>query len=167
MLARNRWFFLLGALGATVIAIFYPVEQELELQQPVEVQSSKHQPKEKTSQFVYVNNENDSQEIDPFSPRGWGAQPAAVVANQVVKTVVAEPAPALQAPLGPPPLPYRFLGKLTDEGDIIVYLGRGEQTHVAKVGEVIESTYKVLKITEQNLELEHLPTGEKQSLSIE
>jgi RHS repeat-associated protein len=35
MLARNRWFFLLGALGATVVAIFYPVEQELELQHPV------------------------------------------------------------------------------------------------------------------------------------
>ncbi|MBC3832904.1 hypothetical protein H8K33_15445 [Undibacterium amnicola] len=158
----------MSSLAATITAIIYPIAPEVDTFQPLTVpQATSVSQNMMRRNSVDVENEFDDKNDDPFSPRGWGAQPVAVVDNQVVKTVVAEPAYAPQAPVGPPPLPYRFLGKLTDEGDIIVYLGRGEQTYVAKVGEIIESTYKVVKITEQSLELEHLPTGEKQSLSIE
>ena len=170
MLTRFRWLFLLSALGATVAAIFYPVAPEFETMQSLAVtqaSSSQQDQKQNQNQSIDMGAESNYNNDDPFSPRGWTATPVVVVDTQVVKTVVADTTPVPQLPVGPPPLPYRFLGKLTDQGDVIVYLGRGEQTHIAKVGEVIESIYKVVKITDQSLELEHLPTGEKQYLSIE
>lgn len=168
MFARYRWLFLLSSLAATIAAIIYPIAPEIDTFQPLTVPQATSALKN----VVQSNSVNAGYELgvkndDPFSPRGWSATPIPVVDHQVVKAAVAETAPAPQAPVGPPPLPYRFLGKLTDEGDVVVYLGRGEQTHIAKVGEVIESVYKVIKITDQSLELEHLPTGEKQYLSIE
>ena len=168
MFARYRWLFLLSSLAATIAAIIYPIAPEVDTFQPITVsQPSIASNNLAQSKAVDLEGEVGNKNDDPFSPRGWSATPVPVVDQQVVKTVVAEIAPAPQAPVGPPPLPYRFLGKLTDEGEVVVYLGRGEQTHIAKVGEVIESVYKVIKITDQSVELEHLPTGEKQYLSIE
>ncbi|MBC3809248.1 hypothetical protein H8K52_18060 [Undibacterium seohonense] len=168
MFARYRWLFLLSSLAATIAAIIYPIAPEVDTFEPLTVPKAMSASKNVAQgTSVDVEDELGNKNDDPFSPRGWSATPVPVVVNQVVKTVVAETAPAPQAPVDPPPLPYRFLGKLTDEGNVVVYLGRGEQTHIAKVGEVIESVYKVIKITDQSVELEHLPTGEKQYLSIE
>lgn len=69
------------------------------------------------------------------------------------------------APPGPPSLPFKYVGKMNDSSDNVVYLALGEQTLLARSGDVLEENYKVLAITPVQIEFEHLPTGQKQALA--
>lgn len=90
---------------------------------------------------------------DPFSARSWNPPPPPPVAAQ----------PA--APTAPP-LPYAFIGKKHEGEAWEVYLTRGDQTFVAREGEVLEGNYRVDRILPPTLTLTYLPLGEVQSLSI-
>ena len=104
-------------------------------------------------------------ESDPFAPRLWQAPPAAPAAPLSVALVTAQPAlPPAQA--GPPPLPFRFTGRLIDGNDQVVYLSRGDQILVVRNGETLEDTYRVIALDARRMEFLHIPTGEKQTLSL-
>jgi len=162
--ARVRWTFLLSALGLTIVAILYPLEQPRP--SPTKISRApapqpQNAPKVGTpaSRGVW-----DPLLSDPFAPRRWDAPPVPVVAPVAPPPapVVAEVVPA---PVGPPPLPFQFVGQMYDSTDQVVYLSRGEQALIARVGEVLEGSYKVLDITPLQIEFEHLPTGQKQALA--
>jgi len=162
--ARVRWAVLLGALAVTVSAICYPVP-------PDDMVEAVSRPARapKTSMISTVADSTvptsmPEADPDPFASRGWVAPPPAPVQQQVV-TVNTQPAEPL-APPGPPPLPFRFVGRMNDEGQQVVYLSRGDQAIVARGGETLEGTYKVLNIEPQRIEFEHIPTGEKQVLAL-
>lgn len=164
---RLRWFILLCSLTVTLVAIWYPVDDTstapLVQQKKLSAPAVNAPPKYVNSQFV---EQIEGESEDPFAPRAWVPAPAV---NQIVASntapmqtqVVADAAPGI------PQLPYRFLGKLLDGEDLIVYLGRGDQTIIARLGEVLEGTYKVVGLNDKSMEFEHLPTNEKQILSIE
>lgn len=162
---RFRWAVLLITLTITVIAIVVPVEEvDTEIPTPTAAVGSvavvKNHDGLATATIV-----SDEEVDDPFEARGW-TQPVVVAAPVIAPVNIATPQ-AAPIPSGPPPLPYRFLGKMNDGDDLVIYLGRGEQTTVARLGETLEGNYKVLKITDQGMELEYLPTGDKQNLSFE
>jgi len=58
------------------------------------------------------------------------------------------------------------MGAMNDDGAQVIYLSRGDQAFVARSGETLDSAYKVLAVDNQHVEFEHLPTGEKQTLTI-
>lgn len=168
---KQRWAIWLCLLAATVVAMLYPTEpkQDEALSEPVERSTAATKP-------VSVAAAADSTEVastategealpkleqDPFAPRGWTAPPP-----PPPPAPVAPPPLPPAAPAGPPPLPFRFMGRLNDGGTEVVYLSRGEQTLVAKAGETLESTYKVLSVAAQRIDFEYLPTGDTQSLTI-
>lgn len=162
---RNRWIVLLSALLLTLVAVFYPVDDGT-TPRATAMPSS---PAPKLSLVPLPPSESAEEERlgdpDPFSPRGWQAPPPpapAPVAAAPVSTAPVAPAP----PPGPPPLPFRFVGSLNDGGDQIVYLARGDEALVVRAGEVLERTYKVSAITASQIEFEHLPTGQKQTLAL-
>jgi hypothetical protein len=72
------------------------------------------------------------------------------------------PAPKA-APPQAPALPFRYLGKVQDDGQIMVFLGQGAQTHLAKKGDTL-SAYKVEDITQAGMTFVYLPLNEKQKL---
>jgi hypothetical protein len=162
--ARWRWTVWVGALLATLGAIYYPAASD-------EVSEAIPAPKrtDKTSTVSVSSipavadavNPPDPEYADPFAPRGWQAPPPPV--QQQVAVVPAEPV-APPTPQGPPPLPYRFVGRLNDAGEQVVYLSHGDQALSAHVGETLEGTYKVLGIEPLSIAFEYLPTGEKQQL---
>lgn len=163
--ARIRWAVLLSALCATVAAIFYPVAT------PVDKTSAvvRHRtPKLATAAPVpapvTMRGLWDPLLADPFAPRKWDAPPPAPVPMPAAPA----PAPAVAAvvvpPAGPPALPFQFVGQMTDSTQQVVYLSLGDQALLARVGEVLEGTYKVLAITPVQIEFEHIPTGQKQAL---
>jgi hypothetical protein len=79
------------------------------------------------------------------------------------------PPPVKQLPPAPPmapALPFTFIGKKLEAGVWEVFLGRGEQSFVAKEGIIIEGTYRVEKILPPNLNLTYLPLGQTQNLPI-
>lgn len=101
---------------------------------------------------------------DPFAPRNWAPPPPP---PEPVKVAPPPQVVAVIVPEGPPPLPFQFMGRLNDGDDQVVYLGRGDQALVARMGEVLDSTYKVVGITAAQIEFEHIPTKQRQSLPLQ
>lgn len=162
---QRRWIILLSALLLTVGAIFYPLDNEtIAVFVPRPSATTK-----KTIPAILSGpslvSASSASEIDPFAPRGWQGAPLQVVEPPKVAAVVVQAAPPLEPP-GPPPLPFKFVGRMSDNGDQLVYLGRGDQALIARIGETLEGTYKVLSIEAQRIEFEYLPSGEKQALSL-
>lgn len=90
----------------------------------------------------------ESQAADSFAPRNWQPPPAPV---------------KVEAPKAPP-LPFRYLGKLLEEGGIIVFLGQGARTHLLRKGDVL-ADYRVEEITPAEMSFVYLPLEEKQRLT--
>jgi hypothetical protein len=94
-----------------------------------------------------------SQLRDPFSARSWTPPPP-------------PPAPVQAAAPVAPPLPYGFIGKKQEADHWEVFLMRGEQTFIAREGEVLEGVYRVDKIEPPALTFTYLPLGQVQTLPI-
>lgn len=161
--ARIRWIILLSALSATVAAIFYPVGAAVETASPVVTPRVAQLVPAIPRHPVALRGLWEPLLADPFAPRRWEA-PQAPVPAPVLQAAPPTVAEVVVAPPGPPPLPFRFVGQMSDSAQQVVYLSVGEQALLARAGEVLEGTYKVLAITPLQIEFEHLPTGQKQAL---
>lgn len=107
----------------------------------------------------------ESDGSDPFEPRNW--VPAPPPPEPVKEVALPPPIAPMTVPEGPPQLPFQFMGRMKDGNDEVIYLGRGDQPVVARLGEVLESTYKVVSITATQIEFEHLPTKQRQVLPMQ
>jgi len=166
-----RRIVLFGVAAITAVFSFYPTADKSMLspnraRKLPDTARAKVTPAESTG--VETPDVTNDDILDPFAPRGWQPPPPPVVPTQVTAVVAAVPVAPIgpMVPAGPPPLPYKFMGTMNDDGNIIVYLSHGDQALVVRNGETLEGTYKVLTIDSQHIEFEHLPTGEKQSLPI-
>lgn len=161
--ARIRWTILLSALCATVVAIFYPVTAPVETLSPVATPRVRKLAPAAPQRPAAVRGVWEPLLADPFAPRRWEVS-APVAPAPVIPTAAPVVAEVVVAPPGPPPLPFQFVGQMTDSEQQVVYLSMGEQALLARTGEVLEGTYKVLAITALQIEFEHMPTGQKQAL---
>lgn len=104
---------------------------------------------------------------DAFATRSWRkpAPKAAATAPVAAAALPAAPSPPT-APPGAPPLPFTYMGRLLSEETNAVFLTQGERNLVVHEGEIIESTYRVDKVSETRLTFTHLPSGVQQHLPI-
>ena len=104
---------------------------------------------------------------DAFATRSWRkpAPKAAATAPVAAAALPAAPSPPT-APPGAPPLPFTYMGRLLSEETNAVFLTQGERNLVVHEGEIIESTYRVDKVSETRLTFTHLPSGIQQHLPI-
>jgi hypothetical protein len=99
---------------------------------------------------------------DPFANR----RPNAAVAERVerppsapVETVVVPPPPSA------PPIPYTFIGRLSEADSTTVFLATGDRNLVVKPGDVIDNSYRVDAVTDNAVSLTYLPLNVRQTLS--
>lgn len=90
--------------------------------------------------------------IDPFRVKSWYVAPPASKA----------PPPKPTAP----PLPFQYLGKLTDNGETRVFLSHQGKHLIARVGDVLNNSYRVEKIEGGKMTLLYQPLKETQILAI-
>lgn len=98
---------------------------------------------------------------DLFASHSWKAAPS-------VATVVEQPvsvAPAVQAPMAPA-MPFQFVGRLDDRRDLQVFLQDGEKIYIVRQGDVIDETWRVEGISEQELSFVYLPLHVSRTLSV-
>lgn len=76
------------------------------------------------------------------------------------------PKPSPPPPPTAPPLPFTYLGKKIEDGNWEVYLGRGDNTFIARTQTLIENTYRVESIRPPQLTLTYLPLNQQQTLNI-
>ena len=90
--------------------------------------------------------------------------------------------PAQQAAARPPtapPLPFRYLGKMIEDGELAVFLARGDESFSLKAeaatpgkkqpksrGQKLDEEYRVDKVTENRVTFTYLPLKIQQTLEI-
>lgn len=80
--------------------------------------------------------------------------------------------PVPQAPPPPPPrpqappLPFRYLGAIVDDGVRCALLAEGEQLRIVQRGEEIAGRYRVEHIDENRIDFVYLPLKQRQSLPV-
>ncbi|EJM75509.1 hypothetical protein PMI29_00303 [Pseudomonas sp. GM49] len=98
---------------------------------------------------------------DLFAARSWKAAPAlGTVTEQPVDVT-----PVVQVPTAPP-LPFQFVGRLDDRSDLQVFLQNGEKIYVVRKGDVIDQTWRIERISNEELSLVYLPLHLSQTLSV-
>lgn len=66
-----------------------------------------------------------------------------------------------------PELPYRFMGRLLQDGKAPqVYLTNGNRAVVAQAGSVVDDVYRVESISDELLTLTYLPLNQQQTLAL-
>jgi hypothetical protein len=94
--------------------------------------------------------------------------PTADVPNAFASTswYVPPPPPKPGPPPKPvaPPLPFTFMGRYDDAAKAVVMLVKGDRLYTVSVGDVIDGTYRIDRITDRSIELIYLPLNEKQAL---
>jgi Tfp pilus assembly protein PilP len=75
-----------------------------------------------------------------------------------------------QAAAGPakpeaPPLPFRYIGKMVEDGKLSVFLANGDESITVHAGERV-GDYRIDKITEAEVRFTYLPLKTKQSLPL-
>ena len=88
---------------------------------------------------------------DPFAPKNFAPRQAQQ-----------ESAPARPEA---PPLPFRYLGKLIEDGKLSVFLANGEESLTVRAGTRV-GDYRVDKVTESEVQFTYLPLKTKQSLPL-
>ena len=71
------------------------------------------------------------------------------------------------APPTAPPLPYKFAGKLLQNGQLQVFLSKGDATISITPGQLLDSIYRVEAIDENKITLVHLPSGIADSIPVQ
>jgi hypothetical protein len=100
---------------------------------------------------------------DPFADR----RPKAAAAARLERPpsapveVVTVPPP----PPSAPPVPYTFIGRLSEDESTTVFLAAGDRNLVVKPGDVIDNNYRVDAVTDNAVSLTYLPLNVKQTLS--
>jgi hypothetical protein len=92
--------------------------------------------------------------VDPFAPRSFSPPEA---------QASAQPAKA-QKPVAPP-LPFRYLGKMIEDGKLAVFLARGDESLSVRAGQKV-GEYRVDKVTDSEVVFTYLPLKQKQSLPL-
>lgn len=93
----------------------------------------------------------DKSDVDPFAPRSF-SPPVPADAAKPHKPVA-------------PPLPFRYLGKMIEDGRLNLFLARGDESLSVRAGEKI-GEYRVDKVTESEVVFTYLPLQTKQSLPL-
>jgi len=65
-----------------------------------------------------------------------------------------------------PPLPFRYMGRLTENGKTEVFVLRGEDIVSIAPGQKIDADYRVERITETAISMTYLPLKTRQSLEL-
>lgn len=89
--------------------------------------------------------------VDPFAPRSF---------SPLVPADAAKPHKPV-APL----LPFRYLGKMIEDGRLNVFLARGEESLSVRAGQRI-GEYRVDKVSDSEIVFTYLPLKTKQSLPL-
>jgi len=96
-------------------------------------------------------------------PRQQWTQPqtlATVTEQPVIATPVVAAAPTA------PALPFQFIGRIGDRDDLQIFLQSGEKLYVVRQGDVIEDTYRLDRVSANELDLVYLPLHQSQTLSV-
>ena len=151
----QRRLLLGGALVLTLVAVYWveddaPPPQQATPRPAREPQRSLPAEKPLLSEPPSLLREVAVPDLNPFRKHSW---------------FVAPPPPPPPKPSAPP-LPFQYVGKTIEEGEIRVFLNYQGKHWVAQVGDQISGMYRVEEIKGGSMLFRYLPLDEVQRLAI-
>ncbi|MGV8918048.1 MAG: hypothetical protein ACOH2R_09675 [Pseudomonas sp.] len=104
-----------------------------------------------------------SPSADLFAVQSWTVAP--VIASISAEEAARQAAAAVQPPSAPP-MPFQFIGRLSDRDDLQVFLQNGEKIYVVRKGDVIDKTWRIEGISDVEMHFVYLPLHLSQTLSV-
>lgn len=157
---KRRTLILSLAFLATLAAVAWTAYQESEtsaLVEPVEPrQYSRRQTASEAHQtppHTVLNQANR----DAFAPRDWTPPPP--------PPPKALPPPPPPPPMAPP-LPYRYVGKMLEDGHLMIFLDARGRTITVKGGEVLDGQWRVDGVEPRLIRFTFLPLAQTATLNI-
>lgn len=89
-----------------------------------------------------------------FQPKTWYMPPP----QQSVSSLPPPPPSA-------PSLPFTFIGRMIDENIAVLFLSKNGRQYTVKESDVLDNTYRLEKITDNNAVLTYLPMNIQQTLA--
>ncbi len=68
-------------------------------------------------------------------------------------------------PPSAPPMPFIFVGRMIDGNEVVLFLTRSNTPYIARTNDVLDGSYRVGKIGDDNAELTYLPMNIQQTLA--
>lgn len=164
---RQRWLILGALLLGTVAAAAFvdddpvtsePTERPTRRKMPANIETkadtvslAQQKPDPEAARVADTGStEQEGETIDPFRSKSW---------------YVAPPPPPLPEPVAPP-LPFRYLGQLVEDGQTLVFIDHQGRNLTIKVGDHIDGRYAVEAIDGGKVVFVYLPLKQQQTLPI-
>jgi len=162
---KQRWTVLIALFGLTLSAAAW-VSQEDEAAEPV--RAARPAPAQNVAPLVKDKTEAATDLKLNKLQRELKDEEAAADLFEAKSWYVPPPPPKLLPPPPPsaPPLPFVYMGKLIEDGQLTVFLTKQELNYVVKAGDTIDGMYKVEAVSPLIMTLVYLPLNIKQTLMI-
>jgi hypothetical protein len=174
--SRNRWMLLAGALALTLAAAGYVGGDDGAPEPPAAAkrpnpnaaagEPARGAPREREPAAVpevaidkLTARKNAAPVADPFRSLSWQS----MAQEEARKS--APPPPPPPTPQAPP-LPFKYMGKLVEDGKLTVFLIQGDKNVIAREGDTLDGTYRIDAVTEHSMTMTYLPLKQKQQLAL-
>jgi len=169
---QRRWWGLLGALALTLLAVQWVDSGEA----PPAVQSASDPARSESSagsnvRMAAVSDADvqlDKLRRDPYPAQKTDLFPGELPFSETEQATFGNGGRSQRpgGPPPPPPVPFSYMGKMLDDGEIVVFLTRGDRNYLARKGATLDGQYRVDDIRDRTMVLTYLPGKVKQSLAI-
>ncbi|SDY03840.1 hypothetical protein SAMN05421754_1001139 [Nitrosomonas sp. Nm58] len=183
--SNTRKLILGGALAATLLAVVWLEESDVEVEETVQpilpARPASSSARSKKSDMGHLpidqlgQRKFSAEADDIFASTSWEPKRSLAGSSQSPFGLGPDGRPALSPPPAPvlappppvaPPLQFKYVGRITEGKITSVFLSMAENNYIAKVGERIEAKYRVDRIKDDAIEFTYLPLGIKQTLLI-
>jgi len=110
---------------------------------------------------VFTKDESGQLELERLERRKFGVQAGDIFTR---KSWIPPPPAMKPQPPSPPPLSFKYLGKVTEGDETRVFLSLSERNYVVKAGENINDRYRVEEVSDHAIILTYLPLNIRQTL---
>jgi hypothetical protein len=113
-----------------------------------------------------VQNEVGELDLERLEHRKFSSQAGAIFGSQSW-VPPPPPPPAFEKPRAPspPPLQFKYLGKVIEGDETHVFLALADRNYVVKPGERINNQYRIDEVNDQAITFTYLPLNAKQVLA--
>ncbi len=161
-LHNSRQILLYGAVLLTALAAYFAPPEDTPVQPA--------HPGASTQGFRDIvqadpnNHATRHTDLVPKKRSGLADEPGNLFQTEASAAVATHAAKA-PAPVAPP-LPYSYMGKLIEAGELTVFLTRQNKPYVIHPGDILDDQYRVDIIRPTLVEFTYLPLKQKQMLNI-
>jgi hypothetical protein len=163
MSTRQRWIAL--ALIATLVAVFWPAREDSD----EVVETVRQVDRQAAPATVPAKPGTHSPQASPVARERLGKMQANLFPSQTWVPPPPPPKPYIPPPPPPPkppPLPFKYLGRWVDGGELTVFLVQGEQPIPIQVGQVLQGNWRVDEISDRQVVFTYLPLDMQSALGI-